>query len=119
LCITDVNGEFSLSLDAGNQQINISYIGYVTQKLNTKVSGGKTNNIGEIKLASDAVGINEVKILASVAVSRKTPVAASTIDPIQIAEKLGTQEYPEILKSTPGIYATRQGGDGCRKYLTE
>lgn len=108
--VTDVNGEFSLSLNAGNQQINISYIGYVTQKLNTKVSGGKTNNIGEIKLASDAVGINEVKILASVAVSRKTPVAVSTIDPIQIAEKLGTQEYPEILKSTPGIYATRQGG---------
>ena len=24
--------------------------------------------------------------------------------------KLGNQEFPEILKMTPGIYATKQGG---------
>lgn len=108
--VTDINGEFSLSVDAGNQKIIISYIGYITQELNVKVSGGQTNNVGEIKLESDAVGINEVMVLASVAVSRKTPVAISTIEPATIAEKLGTQEYPEILKSTPGVYATRQGG---------
>ena len=34
----------------------------------------------------------------------------STIDPVFIEEKLGTQEFPEILKSTPGIYATKDGG---------
>ena len=27
-----------------------------------------------------------------------------------IEEKLGTMEFPEILKSTPGVYATKQGG---------
>ncbi|MCF6333799.1 MAG: TonB-dependent receptor [Draconibacterium sp.] len=108
--VTDVNGEFSLSVEAGDQQVNVSFIGYITQKLKVKVSGGQTNNLGQVKLETDAVGINEVMVLASVAVSRKTPVAVSTIEPQQIAEKLGTQEYPEILKSTPGIYATRQGG---------
>jgi len=108
--VTDVNGEFSLAIEAGDQKINISYIGYVAQQLNVKVSGGQTNDLGMVKLESDAVGINEVMVLASVAVSRKTPVAVSSIAPQQIAEKLGTQEYPEILKSTPGIYATRQGG---------
>jgi iron complex outermembrane recepter protein len=108
--VTNVNGEFSLSIEAGDQQINISYIGYVGQQLNVKVSSGQTNDLGLVKLESDAVGINEVMVLASVAVSRKTPVAVSSIEPQQIAEKLGTQEYPEILKSTPGIYATRQGG---------
>jgi len=108
--VTNINGEFSLSVDAGDKQINISYIGYITNELKVKVSGGQTNNVGEIKLAADAVGLNEVMVLASVAVSRKTPVAVSTIEPQQISEKLGTQEYPEILKSTPGVYATRQGG---------
>ncbi len=108
--VTDVNGEFSLAVEAGDQQVNVSFIGYITQKLKVKVSGGQTNNLGQVKLETDAVGINEVMVLASVAVSRKTPVAVSTIEPQQIAEKLGTQEYPEILKSTPGIYATRQGG---------
>lgn len=54
--------------------------------------------------------LNDVIITSSVAVSRKTPVAVSTVDPVFIEEKLGTQEFPEVLKSTPGIYATKQGG---------
>ncbi len=107
--VTDVNGAFALSVKTGDQKIQISYIGYTTQLLNVKVSG-QTTDLGEIALSPDAVGINEVMVLASVAVARKTPVAVSSIDPQQIAEKLGTQEYPEILKSTPGVYATRQGG---------
>jgi len=49
-------------------------------------------------------------VTSSVAIRRKTPVALSVIDPIMIENKLGTQEFPEILKSTPGIYATKQGG---------
>ena len=52
----------------------------------------------------------DVTITSSIAVARKTPVAVSTIDPVFIEEKLGTQEFPEILKSTPGIYATKDGG---------
>lgn len=108
--VTDVDGNFSLSVEAGDQKILVSYIGYITKEIAVKVSGGQTTNLGEVALESDAVGINEVMVLASVAVSRKTPVAVSTIAPQQIAEKLGTQEYPEILKSTPGVYATRQGG---------
>jgi len=43
-------------------------------------------------------------------VARKTPVAVSTVDPVFIEEKLGSQEFPEILKSTPGIYTTKDGG---------
>ena len=58
----------------------------------------------------DAVMLADVTITSSIAVARKTPVAVSTIDPVFIEEKLGTQEFPEILKSTPGIYATKDGG---------
>lgn len=108
--VTDINGAFSLSVPAGEQSITISYIGYIAYELTVNVRDGQTSDAGEIKLEADAVGINEVMVLATVAVTRKTPVAVSTIQPQQIAEKLGTQEYPEILKSTPGIYATRQGG---------
>jgi hypothetical protein len=106
--VTDIDGAFTLSVATGDQKVQVSYIGYTTQTLNVKVSG--ETNMGEILLKPDAVGINEVMVLASVAVQRKTPVAVSSIEPQQIAEKLGTQEYPEILKSTPGVYATKQGG---------
>jgi len=108
--VSDVNGKFSLKLNAGDQALSVSYIGYISKLVDVSVSDGRTTDLGEIALQSDAVGINEVMVLASVAVQRETPVAVSTIDPQQIAEKLGTQEYPEILKSTPGVYATKQGG---------
>ncbi len=67
-------------------------------------------NLGIIKLESSQVGLEEIQIIASVAVDRKTPVAVSTIKAADIELKLGTQEFPEILKSTPGVYATKTGG---------
>ena len=43
-------------------------------------------------------------------IDRKTPVAVSNVEAVFIDEKLGTQEFPEILKSTPGVYVTKDGG---------
>lgn len=56
--------------------------------------------------------IEEVVItsVADIAKDRKTPVAVSNIKEAQIVEKLGNQEFPEILASTPSIYATKSGG---------
>lgn len=48
--------------------------------------------------------------VADIAKERKTPVAVSTIKEAQIVEKLGNQEFPEILNSTPSVYATKSGG---------
>ena len=45
-----------------------------------------------------------------VAVARQTPVAVSTISPAEISLKVGNQEFPEIMNTTPGVYATKQGG---------
>lgn len=108
--VSDYEGNFSLEVEAGEQTLVISYIGYIDQTLTATVTNGQVTDLGTIKLGADAVGLNEVMVLASVAVQRKTPVAISTIKPQLIEEKLGTQEFPEILKSTPGIYATKQGG---------
>lgn len=104
---TALDGSFSIKLPTGKQEISINYIGYTPIKLQVS-----TNNpdLGTIALESEAIGLNDVTVTSSVAIRRKTPVALSVIDPIIIENKLGTQEFPEILKSTPGIYATRQGG---------
>ncbi|WP_434980338.1 TonB-dependent receptor [Daejeonia sp. YH14] len=48
--------------------------------------------------------------VADIAKDRKTPVAVSTIKEAQIIERLGNQEFPEILKTTPSIYTTKGGG---------
>jgi outer membrane receptor for ferrienterochelin and colicin len=48
--------------------------------------------------------------VVDIAKDRKTPVAVSTIKEAQIIEKLGNQEFPEILNTTPSVYATKGGG---------
>lgn len=103
---SDFDGNFTLNASSSSGEIVISFIGYNSKTIT--FSG--TTNLGVIELESSQVGLEEVQIIASVAVDRKTPVAVSTIKSQDIELKLGTQEFPEVLKSTPGIYATKQGG---------
>ena len=102
---TDVNGMFKLI--TSGKTIEINFMGYAT--VVRELKGGKTD-FGVIRMEPDAVAMDDVIITQSVAVQRKTPVAVSSVDAEHITYKLGGQEFPEILKSTPGVYVTKQGG---------
>ncbi|MGQ1784722.1 MULTISPECIES: TonB-dependent receptor [unclassified Saccharicrinis] len=106
--VTSLDGTFKLNLKNGKYNLVFTYLGYIDQSASVKVDGDV--DLGTILMKSSSVGLNEVAVIASVAVDRKTPVALSTISPIGIEDKLGTQEFPEVLKSTPSVYATKQGG---------
>ncbi len=105
--VTDIDGNFMLNIPSGDHNIIISFVGYLTK---TVAVTSSTADLGTITMEESAIGIAEVGIIASVAIDRQTPVAVSSIKPEIIAEKLGTQEFPEILKSTPSMYVTRSGG---------
>ncbi len=108
---TDIDGKFKLGeLSPGSYALEISFIGYELKELIATVRSGQTTQLGNIKLGTSSIGLREVEIISSVAVERQTPVAVSTIKANFIENKLGTQEFPEILKSTPGVYATKSGG---------
>jgi len=104
--ISDFDGKFTLITDASSGEIVVSYIGYTSQT----IAFNGSQDLGTITLSPSQVGLQEVILLASVAVDRKTPVAVSTIKAEDISLKLSTQEFPEILKATPGVYVTRAGG---------
>ena len=57
--VTNFDGIFELSLEAGKQTIIMSYIGYITKEMVVSVTNDKTNDLGTIILESDAIGINE------------------------------------------------------------
>ncbi len=108
---TDFDGNFSLKTDKTSGTVEISFVGYVKQTLEFSVSNGQTVDLGEITLSPDAAALDEIVITSfSLAIDRKTPVAVSTLNAEEIETKLGNQEFPEILKSTPGVYATKSGG---------
>ncbi len=106
--VTDIDGYFKQAV-APNATLVFKYVGYkdLKQKITRK---GASVDLGVIKMEPDAVMLNDVVITSSVAIARKTPVAVSTVTPAFIEERLGTQEFPEILKTTPGVYATKKGG---------
>ena len=103
---TNFDGEFTLTTTTTDAVLLVSYVGFLTQEIS--ISGD--TDLGNISMQPSEVGLQEVQIIASVAVDRKTPVAVSTVKAADIDLKLGTQEFPEILKSTPGVYATKAGG---------
>lgn len=104
--VSNYNGEFSLKLSPGEYTINISYVGYITEVRTITV--GSKSVILEIEMSS--MTIDEVIITADVAISRKTPVAFTNVNPKEIQQELAGQDLPMILNSTPGVYATQQGG---------
>ncbi|MFB1027261.1 MAG: carboxypeptidase-like regulatory domain-containing protein, partial [Flavobacteriaceae bacterium] len=103
---TDFDGKFTLNTVNSAGELVVSYVGYVS----FTIAFSASTDLGSISLEASELGLEEVQLFASVAVDRKTPVAVSTIKAADIELKLGTQEFPEILKSTPGVYATKSGG---------
>ena len=51
-----------------------------------------------------------MEVIADIAKERVTPVAATTISAQYIQDNLGNQEFPEILRNTPSVYVTKEGG---------
>lgn len=109
---TAFDGKFTIESNTNSGQLIISYIGYASQTIDFAISNG-TANIGNIVLVSNSNELNEIVVKSGVVdlvKDRKTPVAVSTIKASEIQAKLGTQEFPEILKNTPSVYAVKGGG---------
>ena len=108
---TDFDGKFTLNVKSASGTVEISFIGFEKKAVQFSVANGETKSLGSIVLNADANALDEIVVTSfSLAIDRKTPVAVSTISAEKIETKIGNQEFPEILKSTPGVYATKSGG---------
>lgn len=104
---TDENGFFTLKSSANKGTIHLSYIGYNNNDITINRAG--KHDLGQISLGVSAVALGAAVVTAN-AVERKTPVAVTNVTAEDIELKLGTQEFVEILKETPGVHANKQGG---------
>lgn len=101
---TDTDGNFTITVPDRASQISIDYIGYKAASVPV------AKNVGTVALATESQLLKDVVVTQSIARTRQTPVAISQIDAATIEVKLGNQEFPEVLKTTPGVWATKDGG---------
>lgn len=104
--ITGYDGSFKIEGVTEGQTLQISFIGF--ERLEVVAKNGmvvelvpQANVLGEIVITSNVI---------DVARERETPVAISTISPLEITNKVGNLEFPEIMNRTPGVYATKTSG---------
>ena len=105
--VTDGEGKFTIETGTGTYDITASFIGYVSHT--------KTISVGDIvsslsfALATDVVALSALEVLASRA-DETTPVAYTNVTKEEMEIRLGSQDIPMILNTTPSVYATGQGG---------
>lgn len=101
---TDLDGMFDLKVPKGTKELSFTYVGYTPLTLLAQA------NMGVITMKPDSKMLQDVVVTQSIAKTRETPVAISELTAGEIEAKLGNQELPEVLKTTPGVWATPAGG---------
>lgn len=109
ISISDIDGKYSIQVEANKiHQLRVTCLGFDTLFVDVKVESEA--KVYDIVLTIYGKLIDEVVVTADAAKTRETPIAFSKLDAKQITEDLGTRDLPMILNSTPGAYATEQGG---------
>jgi len=100
-------GAYSIDVKSGTYTITVSFIGY--SSLSQTVDVGEENVSVNFSLEIDALTLSALEVLASRA-DDKTPVAYTTVGKEELEFRLGSQDVPMALNTTPSVYATQQGG---------
>lgn len=107
--VTDVDGLFEINVKTPKATLVFSYVGYNEKTKDVKGKG--FIDLGEIALEQNAIGLDEISVIASIIKNdRQTPIPISNVKLVTIEEKISNLEFPELLKSTPSVYVTRESG---------
>jgi hypothetical protein len=105
-CNTDEHGKYKIVAEKGEYTILCSYIGYetVSEKIDLSINIQKNFTLKDRQLTLSVMEISDR------AIDRETPVAFSDVTQAEMDTRLGSQDIPMILNTTPSVYATEQGG---------
>jgi len=98
----DANGEFTIGNVSNGSTLTASMIGYKDMSMDVS----QTVNFS---LEPSMIEMSGLEVLASRA-DEKTPVAYTNVSKAEMEVRLGSQEIPMVLNTTPSVYATQQGG---------
>jgi iron complex outermembrane recepter protein len=103
---TNVDGFYKIMLADGEHTLEVKYTGYKSDPIKVKVAGKPVT----VNFTPSSSTLKEVEISADLAIDRKTPIAFSNVSQVKIQEEGAGRDMTMLLNSTPGAYATQQGG---------
>ena len=106
--VTDESGKYTIDVGAeGIYTLTASFIGYSSATLDVTV--GDIVGTVNFDLEEDVLAMSALEVLASRA-DETTPVAYTNVSKEDLEFRLGSQDIPMALNTTPSVYATGQGG---------
>ena len=105
--VSDDDGFYSIDVPVGDYNVIASFIGY--SSVTNAVTVDSSDVVVDFTLVIDAIAMSALEVLASRA-DETTPVAYTNVSKEEMEVRLGSQDIPMILNTTPSVYATQQGG---------
>ncbi|MBC8436738.1 TonB-dependent receptor plug domain-containing protein [bacterium] len=103
----DADGLFVLNVPSESFVLSVSMLGFAMQ---TQIVDAGTEDVAiDFVLKQTAIGLSDIEVLAS-RTDATTPVASTLVTKEEMEVRLGSQDIPMILNTTPSVYATQQGG---------
>ena len=104
---SDYDGKFSLSASAAEYYLKVSFVGYIADERNVKVAKGKSIDLGNIGLSTDAVALKAAVVTAEV-----PPVTAAEDTLIYNTAAFRVPAgsmLEELIKKYPGVDIAEDG----------
>jgi len=107
---SDLNGKFTIkNVPPGTYTLRTTFIGYNIAEQEVTVTVDKTTAV-DFALAGEIISGATITVLADRAKPRETPVAFTDVKKQDMEARLGSQDIPLVMNTTPSVYATMQGG---------
>ena len=96
------------NIPSGTYTVAVSYLGYALTKKQIVIESGRTVTVN-FALEIKDIGISGIKVFADRA-EKNTPIAYTDVPKEEITMDLGSRDLPLVLKGSPSVYSTDQGG---------
>lgn len=115
---TDLDGNYTLTVDPGTYTLVFSFLGYQELELNVVVKSNETTTANAILEASEGVALEEVKLRAVTSKEKESALLIEQKKAVTIDQKIGSEELSKkgvsnvanALTKTTGI--SKQQGSG-------
>ncbi len=107
--ITNIDGEYSISVPDGGGSLIISYIGFRSTTI--QLTGGD-QSLGNIMMTEDQMALDEVVVTGTFTgrSQKNSPMSLTVLNGKQLA-RLSANSQADILRTIPGITAEGGGGE--------